>query len=374
MVISKSYFCDWEGCGKSYGKPAKLAEHIRSHTGDRPFICDHPECQKTFMRLSHLKRHQNLTHLSADLKKSFSCPQCPKCFSLSHHLKRHLKIHSEPKSSLNCKLCPEVFEKKALLKKHIRKAHSTKSYICSCGVSFPNWSQLVSHRKSPKCAVSAAAFASNPRKYNCVECLKSFNCRSKLRNHEKRVHDRTIGGGCKTFSCHLCNHFYTTNYALLMHLKTEHGGMRIKCPFCAKFFRHRHSLVKHCDRNHPGADEDLLRLVSFEPIESFSTHNLTESDASVIPNNNTLVYLEHSNMEGVISAHSPDAHCTLKSSRADLFSFEIKSVFKNASGEHLDNQDALNDNSSNILMPMCSEKPNIINQSPIQRLLGIQTV
>jgi hypothetical protein len=30
----KRYICTWEGCGKSYTKPAKLKEHELSHTGE----------------------------------------------------------------------------------------------------------------------------------------------------------------------------------------------------------------------------------------------------------------------------------------------------------------------------------------------------
>jgi hypothetical protein len=28
------YFCHWEGCQKSYTKPVRLEEHVRSHTNE----------------------------------------------------------------------------------------------------------------------------------------------------------------------------------------------------------------------------------------------------------------------------------------------------------------------------------------------------
>lgn len=33
-VTKKPYICDFEGCDKSFSKPARLAEHARSHTGE----------------------------------------------------------------------------------------------------------------------------------------------------------------------------------------------------------------------------------------------------------------------------------------------------------------------------------------------------
>ena len=35
----KRFSCTYEGCAKAYSKPSRLAEHVRSHTGD---VCDGP--------------------------------------------------------------------------------------------------------------------------------------------------------------------------------------------------------------------------------------------------------------------------------------------------------------------------------------------
>ena len=45
--------CTWEGCNKKFARSDELARHIRTHTGEKNFIC--PVCNKRFMRSDHLR-------------------------------------------------------------------------------------------------------------------------------------------------------------------------------------------------------------------------------------------------------------------------------------------------------------------------------
>lgn len=56
--------CYWENCSrelKSFKAKYKLVNHIRVHTGEKPFPCPFPGCGKVFARSENLKIHKR-TH------------------------------------------------------------------------------------------------------------------------------------------------------------------------------------------------------------------------------------------------------------------------------------------------------------------------
>lgn len=107
IVKPRKYACTYDGCTKSYTKPSRLDEHVRSHTGEvsvrprasasrlrggqRPYQC--AKCSKSYLRESHLNAHAR-THLDASEKK-FICQanNCSKAFWTAQHLKVHTQVH-----------------------------------------------------------------------------------------------------------------------------------------------------------------------------------------------------------------------------------------------------------------------------------------
>lgn len=59
-----THACFWQGCprnGRPFKAKYKLVNHIRVHTGEKPFPCPFPSCGKVFARSENLKIHKR-TH------------------------------------------------------------------------------------------------------------------------------------------------------------------------------------------------------------------------------------------------------------------------------------------------------------------------
>lgn len=147
----RRFACTFEGCTKAYFKPSRLAEHQRTHTGERPHVCD--QCGQTYLRASHLAAHQR-THKS-EAEKEFACPRpgCGKRFWTATHLQRHEAAHDTAEVH-KCDVCGETFAKTHLLREHVASTHmpdGSRPWACShegCGRTFGTKQQLRTHEKT----------------------------------------------------------------------------------------------------------------------------------------------------------------------------------------------------------------------------------
>lgn len=172
-------------------------------------------CGKSFVRKSHLERHQSLVHPSTELTKPFECSVdgCEKAFSLAHQLKRHIGVHEKPPK--------------------LRKVKQPKP-------------------ASPK------------RIFKCDETGCDFQCESKvnLGKHMKSVHVKPKAAEPATrhkFRCGEigCGKLFTTSFALDKHIQTVHLDLRpFECRLCQSAFGHKHLLARHMKRYHENADDE----------------------------------------------------------------------------------------------------------------------
>ncbi|KKZ60199.1 hypothetical protein EMCG_05121 [[Emmonsia] crescens] len=270
----KTHLCPYEGCLKAFNRPARLTEHLRSHTNERIFSCTYEDCDKTFLRASHLSHHVKSAHTTI---RDYACDRegCGKSFVTGSRLRRHLAAH-EGRDKYRCTEhppCNETFRKHSTLQKHILTAHLNKMpFPCphidpitgqQCTQAFDTAGHLRAHESRLH---GGARFA-------CAECTSNtinqktpttstngminlhqnavFPTYALLQTHMKSVHPP---------ACPECNMTCSSSRDLRRHLEITHGTIPLEerkshpCHYanCGRNFTKRGNLNVHIKTVHEG--------------------------------------------------------------------------------------------------------------------------
>ncbi|XP_058833926.1 zinc finger protein 665-like [Topomyia yanbarensis] len=242
-------------CDKTFARGFILKNHLRKHTGERPFLCD--SCPKSFGDAASLKMH-SVIHTG---EKPFPCSECPARFARKSGLRNHITIHF----NLPCDECDQKFPSRKTLVRHKIKHQGVRPFLCEiCSKDFRTKADMTAHMR----------IHSNEKRYVCKICSARFNCPSTLRRH-RNVHappeTRPVCESCgksfssrqalqkhenihknlKPFQCEICSKCFRVNDHLKVHLRSHYGEKPFSCDLCQKRFVTNGDLRVHY-RRHTG--------------------------------------------------------------------------------------------------------------------------
>ena len=107
-------------CHKTFASASYLKNHILSHSGEKPLICE--TCGRKFAQACNLYEHKR-THTAPELQEnSHGCTECGKMFLRKQSLVTHMTVHSGRKEFI-CQYCSNFFSSKSTLSRHITNIH-----------------------------------------------------------------------------------------------------------------------------------------------------------------------------------------------------------------------------------------------------------
>ncbi|XP_044726763.1 zinc finger protein 595-like [Chrysoperla carnea] len=312
-------------CGKTVQTAQALQDHMRSHTGEKPFECS--ECGKKFRSQKYLHGHM-LIHTGI---RAHICSYCKKGFKTSTTLKRHVRIHTgecpyvfeddqypqniclecsyeienicafQQKCIANCNKLETVLneynehnsklivslkiEKDEIIIKdefasdHIESDNDTSSttsseekqksinnknnkYFCTkCNKTFRLERNYIKHLQMHK---------------RCIECCKYFQSQTVLEQHKREKHN-----GEKLFVkvCTICGKQCYSTTSFLYHMRSHNDENPYKCNICNKEFK----IISHLNahrQSHGGFKAHICRNCnkSFTTSYSLKIHMLIHTE------------------------------------------------------------------------------------------------
>ncbi|XP_069813961.1 zinc finger protein 407 [Dendropsophus ebraccatus] len=164
-------------CDRSFRERWALNNHMKLHTGEKPFKCTWPTCHYSFLTASAMKDHYR-THTG---EKSFLCDLCGFAGGTRHALTKHRRQHTGEKP-FKCDECNFASTTQSHLTRHKRVHTGEKPYMCPWCDYRSNCAENV--RKH----ILHTGKHEGVKMYNCPKCDYGTNAPMEFRNHLKEQH------------------------------------------------------------------------------------------------------------------------------------------------------------------------------------------
>uniref|UniRef100_A0A7N8Y3M3 Zinc finger protein 423 n=1 Tax=Mastacembelus armatus TaxID=205130 RepID=A0A7N8Y3M3_9TELE len=227
----------------------------------------------------------------------YPCQFCDKSFSRLSYLKRHEQIHSD-KLPFKCTFCSRLFKHKRSRDRHVKLHTGREKKKKTVRIELT----IVKHRSLQGFAViyerdggkkGAGDGDLEQDLYMCDYCEETFSQTDELEKHVLTRHPQLSDRA--DLQCIHCPEIFLDEASLLTHIETQHANRKHKCPVCSEQFPSVEDVYCHLDShrqpdssNHSAASPDpalgsVASMSSATPDSSASLERGSTPDSTLKP-------------------------------------------------------------------------------------------